>query len=352
MKNSFQRVHDLLNGRRPDRIPLFDLLPNDAVLQHFNGGRMVPPGDEACGCLALGEAIDATRYSYFAPMVPDTRNLPDGREQRTERWTVWTSSRIFPSSEEYESVKRKELDGWEREADSPLDLSNDQLYQRHLHLRRLLGDDFYFLLYVPSPGLMGVYLEVGIEQFSFFLADCEAVIIEQLERGTAMAERWIRSLPSDDPFETVFIGEDMAFKNGPMVHPDWLQEHYFPRLKRLVDSLHERGKKVMFHSDGNLNLVMDDLMGTGIDILNPIEVAAGMDLADLHRHYPSLIYAGGIDVSCLLPFGTPQQVNDAVVRAIEETEGKILVGSSSELMPTVPLANFIALREAVFNYNL
>jgi hypothetical protein len=106
----------------------------------------------------------------------------------------------------------------------------------------------------------------------------------------------------------------------------------------------------MFHSDGNLNAIMDGLVGAGIDALNPIEICAGMDLADLHRRYPKLVYAGGIDVSHLLPFGTSQQVRDAVVKAIEDTEGQILVGSSTEVFDIVPLENFLAMRETAMAY--
>ena len=135
-----------------------------------------------------------------------------------------------------------------------------------------------------------------------------------------------------------------------MVQVSWLQRYYFPALKRVCDALHARGKKAMFHSDGNLNLIMDGLVEAGIDVLNPIEVCAGMDLADLHRRYPALVYAGGIDVSHLLPFATPVQVREAVVKAIDDTEGQILVGSSTEVFNIVPLNSFLAMREAAMGY--
>jgi hypothetical protein len=38
---------------------------------------------------------------------------------------------------------------------------------------------------------------------------------------------------------------------------------------------------------------MDDLVDAGIDALNPIEIAAGMDVADLQRRYPKLIFVVG-----------------------------------------------------------
>ena len=46
-----------------------------------------------------------------------------------------------------------------------------------------------------------------------------------------------------------------------------------------------------------------------------------------------------------LPFGKPEQVRGAVVKAIEDSEGKIMVGSSTELHDSVPLDNFLVMRE-------
>ena len=57
--------------------------------------------------------------------------------------------------------------------------------------------------------------------------------------------------------------------------------------------------------------------------------------------------AGGIDVSQLLPFGKPEDVKDAVRKALDDAEGRIMIGSTTELHNEVPLENFLAMREAV-----
>ena len=77
-----------------------------------------------------------------------------------------------------------------------------------------------------------------------------------------------------------------------------------------------------------------------------------MNVGEVHRRWPSLFIAGGIDVSHLLPFGNPPEVRDAVRRAIDDAEGRILIGSSTELHDGVPLANFLAMREAVLEYEV
>jgi len=350
MKGSLERVRRVFSHQLPDRPPLFDLLPNDAVLQEFNGGRPVAIGDDRTGLRAISNAIDGSRWARFSPTAESEGTLRDGRAQRVERWTTWNQDRSYGSSEAYREAKEKELAARRRTVGEPHDTAADPSYQRNREVLTAVGDDFYFLLSSPSPALMGIWTEVGLEAFSYYLYDCEDVIVEQLELNTEAACRWIEGIPDDDPFEAVFIGEDIAFRSGSMIRVDWLERHYFPRLARVIDALHARDLKVVFHSDGNLNGLMDGLVGAGIDGLNPIEIVAGMDLADLHRRYPDLVFLGGIDVSHLLPFGTPAQIKDAVVKAVEDTEGQILVGSSTEVFDIVPLENFLAMREAAMDY--
>jgi len=350
MLGSLERVRRVMSLQRPDRPPLFDLIPNDAVLAHFSGGRPVAIGDGRAGCQAIAAAVDGSRWSSFSPSEERVERSADGREKRVLRWTTWDERISYGSSEQYREAKEKQLAGWRERVLDPLDAANEDWYRRNREAKSWFGEDFYFLLAGISPGLMNIWSEVGLEPFSYYLYDCEEIVVEQLERNTAFACRWIEGLPAHDPFECIFVGEDIAFKNGPMMRVAWLEQHYFPRLKQVIDAYHAKGKKVMFHSDGNLNAIMDGLVGAGVDALNPIEITAGMDLADLHRRYPRLVFAGGIDVSHLLPFGTPTQVRDAVVRAIEDTEGQILVGSSTEVFDIVPLVNFLAMREAAMEY--
>jgi hypothetical protein len=347
MHGSYQRTRYVVWGERPDRPPLFDLLPNDAVLQHFAAGLPVACGDDRAGARAYAAAIDGSRSCRLSPSEEGAEVLHDGRQRRILRWTTWNERRRYASSEEYRAIKQRELAEWQP---GPIDTGRDQYYLSQRETRTWFGDDFYFLLAPPHQDLMGIWSEVGLEPFSYYLYDCGDIIVAQLERNAEYAVRWIEGLPADDPYDCAFVGDDIAFKGGPMVQVPWLTRHYFPALKRVCDALHARGKKAMFHSDGDLNLIMDGLVAAGIDVLNPIEVCAGMDLADLHRRYPRLVYAGGIDVSHLLPFGTPPQVRDAVVKAIEDTEGQILVGSSTEVFDIVPLENFLAMREAAMGY--
>ena len=350
MEGSRTRVRAMLRHERPDRIPLYELIRNDAVIEHFTGKRLTVENAEDLIYETFPKAVDATRPALRLPSHEREEILPDGRRRVYYRWTVWTEHVKYPSSEAYAAAKRA-LDGpmeWTEANQCGL----EEHLARHREIERRLGPDFFLFWSGPSVGLMGVYGEVGLEAFSYCLADCPEVIDMLLERNTVRSVQWIEHLPDDHGIEAVFSGDDIAFKGGPLLSPKWFATHYMPRMKRVVDAYHRRGILVNFHSDGNLTPIMDGLVEAGIDVLNPIEVAAGMDIALLHRRYPRLIFAGGIDVSGLLPFGTPTEVRDATVRAIEDAEGQIMIGSSTELQYTVPLANFLAMRRAAIEYPL
>ena len=53
-----------------------------------------------------------------------------------------------------------------------------------------------------------------------------------------------------------------------MFSPAYFEREYFERFARVVAAYHAEGMKVIFHSDGNLNGIMDGLVAAGIDVLN------------------------------------------------------------------------------------
>jgi hypothetical protein len=349
MQGSIERVRAVINGELPDRAPLYDLLRNDAVISHFAGRTLTVENAPEVVYAAYEPALDATRPLVRLPERERTEILDDGREERYFRWTIWTERRRYTDSAAYEAAKREYLDAFDPAWNDAKQAALDRGLASVEEERQRLGEVFYFPG-GPGLGLMGIISEVGLESFSYYLADCPGVIDELIECNALSAIAWVERLPPDHGIEVVFSGDDIAFKSGPLLSPRWFEQHYFQRLSCVCRAYHKRGIKVLFHSDGNLNLIMDDLVEAGIDGLNPIEVLAGMDVGDIHRRYPHLFMAGAIDVSQLLPLGTPQQVYDTVVRTIDAAGGRIMIGSSTELNDGVPLENYLALRQAVLDH--
>jgi len=346
---SIERVRAVINGELPDRAPLYDLLRNDAVINNFTGRTLTVENAWEVVYQCYEPAIDATRPLVRLPKHEETVVLEDGRKQRYFRWTIWTERKRYESSDAYAAAKRQYVDqfdpSWNGERQEALQARLAFIEEE----RERLGEVFYFPG-GPGVGLQGIMGEVGLESFAYYLVDCPGVVDELLECNTRRTLAWIEHLPPEHGIEAVFSGDDVAFKSGPMLSPQWFERHYLPRMARVCEAYHAQGIKALFHSDGNLNLLLDGLVEAGIDGLNPIEVLAGMDVADIHRRHPNLFMTGAVDVSQLLPLGTPEAVYETVTRTIDAAEGRIMIGSSTELNNEVPLANYLALRDAVLEH--
>ena len=79
MDESRDLIEQAIKGIRPPRTPIFDLLCNDAVIEHFAGSRLDGTDDEAAVCAAVGRAVDGTRWltvvfhsdGYVMEIMPD-----------------------------------------------------------------------------------------------------------------------------------------------------------------------------------------------------------------------------------------------------------------------------------------
>ena len=109
------------------------------------------------------------------------------------------------------------------------------------------------------------------------------------------------------------------------------------------DAWHEHGTKCLFHSDGYLMDVLDDLVAIEIDGLNPIETVAGMSLKAVRDRYPHLFLAGGIDMSQLLSNGTPEEVTEVCRQAIRDAYPGYFIGSTTEADNSCKTENLIAM---------
>jgi uroporphyrinogen decarboxylase len=95
-----------------------------------------------------------------------------------------------------------------------------------------------------------------------------------------------------------FVYGDMAYRNGPFMSPAHYREFVQPCHKRLFDEFHRRKMPVIFHTDGDVRLVLDDLIASGVDSLNPLEAKANMDVRELAPKYGERLgFCGNIDAT-------------------------------------------------------
>jgi len=154
----------------------------------------------------------------------------------------------------------------------------------------------------------------------------------------------------DAGLDVLVIEDDIAMDAGPMVsleHFTTFINHY---NRQIVNRAHQKGLKVIRHSDGNLWPLLALLIDTGYDGLNPLEPQAEMDIKKVKAYCgDKLCLLGNIDCVDLLPNGTPEEVEQAVIQTIEDgaADGGLIICSSNSLHQGVNPENCIAMFEAV-----
>jgi hypothetical protein len=349
-----QRIEATLAGELPDRVPIFDLIQHVPLIEHVTGEKVTLQNGEDLLCRTIGECLDITR-GISPPVEEKTIIQADGFVYKQEWWTTWLIQRPFrdlgglleylpPHIEELRQAPPGEMwtfagksNVWGRASRSPR--------ERFLQLQERVGDNTVLFPDESPVGLDTAHVRAGLELFSYAYAEAPALVSEWLEALNQLEIRRVH-LTADPALSPVaLVYADIADKNQLLFSPAFLRREFFPRLTRLVAAWHAHGIKVIFHSDGNLWRVLEDLRTAGVDGLNPLEPLSGMYAGDLRQAHPNWILMGGIDASRLLAFATPEEVRAIVRRTFNEAgaRGRLWLGSSTEIHPAVRLENALAM---------
>lgn len=96
--------------------------------------------------------------------------------------------------------------------------------------------------------------------------------------------------------DCISLADDLGSSQSLLFSPHLYDHFFFAWHRALCDLAHSYGVHVHLHSHGNIMPIMDRLVETGIDMLNPLDQAEGMDLATLKKRYGHrLTLVGGLD---------------------------------------------------------
>jgi len=161
---------------------------------------------------------------------------------------------------------------------------------------------------------------VGLQKFMMDMALEEPYVEALLDRvmeftigiGKQLAELGV---------DGIWTGDDFGAQNGMMIAPEMWRKIFKPRFAELFSELKSTNPEVlvMYHSDGAVAPILDELVEIGIDVFNPVQ-------PNVPGHQPDelkaglgdkLSFWGAIDQQYLLPNGTPAEIEADVAEKIE-----------------------------------
>ena len=182
------------------------------------------------------------------------------------------------------------------------------------------------------------------------------LLIKLIRKKRSKIERYIElrakkliaaaKLNAETDFDVFFICDDTALKNTTMLNPKYHRELIIPAYKQAVQILKKAGKYVCFHSDGFTEPYFEGLIDAGFNAVESLEPMAGMNLKHLKEEYgDKLCLIGNIDVSQLLPYGTKDEVVNAVKKCIRDAGegGGYMLSACTDITNSCKLENVLTM---------
>ena len=195
---------------------------------------------------------------------------------------------------------------------------------------RLMGFEHFLMTTVENPKLIEGIIDLCVE-VNLKMAD------EAVKRGVKI----------------IYTGDDFAHKLGPMISPQDFKKMFFPPLCRVMGGYKDRGLYIIKHTDGAIMPLIDMIIDSGIDCLDPIDPTAGMNIAEIKKKYGQRIaLKGNVDCAQTLTFGSVEQTITESKRCIQLAGpgGGYIFSSGNSIHSGVKPENYAAMMETHKKY--
>jgi len=193
--------------------------------------------------------------------------------------------------------------------------------------RDLMGFENFLMSFYTEPQLADILMEMSA---NYSIRICENLVALGVE--------------------VIVVGDDLANNDSMLINPDMYREKVLPHFDRLIKKAKSLGLKVIKHSDGDLRSIIDDLINTGIDCLDPIDERGNMNMSAIKSKYSDKIaLKGNIDCVETLVDKSVEDVRRETARCILNGSigGGHIISSSNSIHSGISPINYRAFLDAV-----
>ncbi len=147
----------------------------------------------------------------------------------------------------------------------------------------------------------------------------------------------------DEGLDFICINSDYGFNEGPFISPEMFAEFVTPYLTEIVGAMHDLGVPAILHSDGDLRLILDQLVSTGLDGYQSIDPQGHMDIAEVKReHGDDLVLMGNVRTALLQEVDDEEPIREAVRYCMTHGKpgGGYIFSSSNCIFTGLPLESY------------
>jgi len=327
----YERMMAAVRRQQPDRVPIWELIINRPVIEALHG-------DISYHDFAEREDLDGVTIFEDQKL----EDLGDGLE-RDEWGILWRVDEPgIPYRIDGPVKSEADLDGY-----APPDPDADhRLKTLEAAVKRFKGQRA--IVFLGHDGFEFPHYLYGMENLlvSYYQ---NPELAHRLARLTIDYKKKVMQRAIELGADIALTGDDYANRLGPIMSPTHFRQFILPYLREMVEAARGRGVPFIKHTDGNLWAILNDLVGTGLDGLDPLEPIAHMDIGEVKERYGGRIaVAGNVDCGELLCRGSVEEVVEAVKETIAKAApgGGHILASSNSIHPAVNPRNYRAMVEA------
>ncbi len=345
----------LLREGEPERVPSFELSIDRSIKQQFLGHDVGSVEAEAEFFMQAGYDFvpltmgirQTTRGETTGVMgaAPAQTSVLKPAEAQYNPFEEGTTTRMW--AEEGEGIIQTQADFDNYDWPDPGDFTYENLDL----LGRILPEGARVIINVGAV-FTASWMFMGMESFCMAIADGSDLVLRLIERVGELQKRVVANVLQYECVGAICMPDDLGYTTSLIVNPSLLREHVFPWNKEIGKLVKAKDLPYIYHSDGRVYEVIDDLIECGFDALHPCE-RASTDIARVKQQYGGkLCLCGNIDLDSTLTLGTPEEVDAEVLERIRTIGpgGGFCCGSSNSVPEYVPFANYMAMIEAVKKY--
>jgi uroporphyrinogen decarboxylase len=350
-----ERVEIALNHERPDRCPMqisftpefADRLRADMAIRGHKAHNPHGGGNTYVLERALGEDMLLTSVGWANSYYQDDAPYVD---EWGVGWTVQPYETPYGRGHYTEMVSHPLADEDAFSGYQPPDPNRSELYADAQQMIRDFRDDYWIVGVVATTVFETAWALRGLERTLVDMVtdpDLTNVLFEIPFAYHLTAAKKLVELGVD----MIWTGDDVGSQHRMLISPRMWREYLKPRMAVFISELKiiNPDVKMAYHSDGNIEPIIPDLIEIGLDVLNPVQPAAMAPAKLKERYGKNLCYWGTLDEQQTLPFGTPQDVKKEVLHRLEYVgyDGGLVLAPTHHVQLDTPLANFWAMVDAV-----
>ena len=201
--------------------------------------------------------------------------------------------------------------------------------------------------YVLGVSINGPFWQLrewlGMENLCMLMLDDPDFAMDLCNFWGEFVEQTLQPILDNVKLDVVHFSEDMAYKAHSMISPAMTRKFLMPQYERWNAKIKASGCKVIdMDSDGEISVLIPIWIDSGINVCDPIEVAAGNDIVAFRKRFgKKMAYTGGIDKRAMAAGGEVMKAE--VMRVVPPllVDGGFIPGCDHGVPPDISWPNFI-----------